>query len=240
LYRHTPPANIKLLWLPAPDLPRDGVNKYGDCECFVVCTRRIEVGDELLWNYPFAHHLSPIPISHPKKLQQENKINLIAKAASVAKAIAVPSPHPIAKTASVAKAIAVPSPRPIAKAASVAKAIAVPSPHPIAKAASVAKAIAVPSPRPIAKAASVAKAIAVPSPRPIAKTASVLKAIAVPPGKKRALDCTKPVVKSVTSDRQPRMDPELDPDCVCPGSKCKLGKCWFFGGREMNASRKRK
>jgi hypothetical protein len=52
-------ANVKLKWVPAPDLPSDIVNNISDCECFVVCTRPIMNGEELLWNYPFAHHLSP-------------------------------------------------------------------------------------------------------------------------------------------------------------------------------------
>jgi hypothetical protein len=53
-------ANIKLEWYPAPDLPPDVVNNCADCECFVVATRRVEVGDEFLWNYPFAGHLTLI------------------------------------------------------------------------------------------------------------------------------------------------------------------------------------
>ena len=52
-------ANVKLKWVPAPDLPADVVNNICDCECFVVSTRPIKKGEELLWNYPFAHHLSP-------------------------------------------------------------------------------------------------------------------------------------------------------------------------------------
>ncbi len=52
-------ANVAIEWLTAPDLPPDVVNKCSDKECFVVCTRRIEVGDELLWNYQFQAHMSP-------------------------------------------------------------------------------------------------------------------------------------------------------------------------------------
>jgi hypothetical protein len=61
-------ANVKLKWVPAPDLPADVVNNIADCECFVVCTRPIKKGEELLWNYPFAHHMSPAkPVNASKK-----------------------------------------------------------------------------------------------------------------------------------------------------------------------------
>jgi hypothetical protein len=56
-------ANVKLEWVPAPDLPPDAVNNLSNCECFVVCTRPIKIGEELLWNYPFSHHLSPAKLT---------------------------------------------------------------------------------------------------------------------------------------------------------------------------------
>ena len=59
-------ANVRLKWVPAPDLPADVVNNISDCECFVVCTRPVRKGEELLWNYPFAHHMSPAKISAVK------------------------------------------------------------------------------------------------------------------------------------------------------------------------------
>ena len=60
-------ANVKLKWVQAPDLPVDVVNNISDCECFVVCTRPIMKGEELLWNYPFANHLSPAKTSAAKQ-----------------------------------------------------------------------------------------------------------------------------------------------------------------------------
>jgi hypothetical protein len=63
-------ANVKLKWVPAPDLPADVVNNIADCECFVVCTRPIKKGEELLWNYPFSHHLSPIVKQKRQRVQK--------------------------------------------------------------------------------------------------------------------------------------------------------------------------
>jgi hypothetical protein len=57
---------VKVKWVPAPDLPADIVNKLSNCECFVVCTRPIKRGEELLWNYPFAHHMSPANLTAVK------------------------------------------------------------------------------------------------------------------------------------------------------------------------------
>jgi hypothetical protein len=51
-------ANIKLKWVPAPDLPKDPVNGIADCECIVVFTRDVDAGEELLWNYPIQHHIT--------------------------------------------------------------------------------------------------------------------------------------------------------------------------------------
>jgi hypothetical protein len=51
-------ANIKLIWVPAPNLPKDPVNRASDCECIVVFTRDVEAGVELLWNYPIQHHIT--------------------------------------------------------------------------------------------------------------------------------------------------------------------------------------
>ena len=50
-------ANIKPRWVPAPDLPRDPINHIANCECFFVCTKNIEPGEELIWNYPVQHHI---------------------------------------------------------------------------------------------------------------------------------------------------------------------------------------
>jgi hypothetical protein len=133
-------ANVKLKWVPAPDLPVDVINNLSNCECFVVCTRPVKKGEEFLWNYPFAHHMSPGKISKVKLAKKTVKCLALAPAPPCAPA---PAPAP-----------------------------------------------------------------------------------AVKPAKKQALKC-------------PALDSDLDPDCICPGgTKCKMGFCWFLGGRVVLTRRR--
>jgi hypothetical protein len=44
-------SNMKMVWVEAPDLPRDIINNLENCEAFLIARRDIKAGEELLWHY---------------------------------------------------------------------------------------------------------------------------------------------------------------------------------------------
>ena len=61
-----------------------------------------------------------------------------------------------------------------------------------------------------------------------AQAAVALAAVVPAAAPKKAAAATPPTAKRSVS----ASDDGLDPDCLCPGeTRCRMGSCWFYGGR---------
>jgi hypothetical protein len=237
-------ANIKMMWVPAPDLPNDPVNRIADCECILVCTRDVEVGEELLWNYPIQHHITYLKMGSTYDSQNKSKKGIVKKntnahwTATAAKRAARNAAQKSAQAqaaADIAILQAAAAATVAAARAADALAAAVPATAAPKKAAAaivaaaraadaLAAAVLAAAPK---KAAAATVAVA----RAADALAAAVPATAAP---KKAAAATVAAKRSDSAT-----DGGLDPDCLCPGeTKCKLGSCWFYGGR-LQLSRRR-
>jgi hypothetical protein len=67
------------------DLPNDPVNRIAHCQCILVCTRDVEVGEELLWNYPIQHHITYLKMDNTYDSQKKSKKWIVKKNTNISK-----------------------------------------------------------------------------------------------------------------------------------------------------------
>jgi hypothetical protein len=175
-----PPANIKPKWVPAPDLPPDPINHIANCECFMIATRDIDINEELLWNYPIAHHLSPANRQRGPQPQRQMQNAPVSADAVVGSAPSHASSRPPQRD--------IPSSMPPAAASG-----------------------------PTAS-----------------KRARRGSSISSPPKQRLGQR------RKIPDDKDKDEEEKLDPLCVCPNQekKCKMGRCWFYGGRTIQGKRR--
>ena len=51
-------ANMKPIWVLAPDLPPDLIDIWNQCELFLICTKFVPAGSQFLWAYPIVEKVS--------------------------------------------------------------------------------------------------------------------------------------------------------------------------------------
>lgn len=184
-----------MVYIRSPHFEKDPHNDGHDHEAFLVTTREIKAGEELLWPYNASQHyrsLAPEPAS-PSHLTPPTSSKAHKKA--VPNAVCVSASQAVPTVAA-------------RKKADVAASVS---------AAQAADAL-------------VAAVPTTASRKRTAVTASVSAA--------QAADARVAAVP--TASRKRTAGGLYDPDCKCPDqkSKCKLGYCWFLGGRVVESRRR--